>query len=308
MLRGVESRDNAGVYRLTDDLAIVQTVDFFTPVVDDPYSFGQIAVANSLSDIYTMGARPVTAMNLVCFPKDILDPSVLRDILRGGLDKMKQARVALVGGHSVDDPELKYGLSVTGVVDPKRLITNGGALVGDRLILTKALGTGIISTALKNGAASKPVVDRITESMATLNEKASALMTAADTHSCTDITGFGFLGHALQMAQNSGVGFVIRAGALPFFPEAVAFSEAGFLPGGLERNREYYSSCVRFASPVSEHLQRILSDPQTSGGLLISVGAASADRLLTEMKRAGIGQAAVIGDVVAEPRGKIIVS
>jgi selenide,water dikinase len=233
---------------------------------------------------------------------------VLREILRGGLEKMKQAGVALIGVHSVDDPELKYGLSVTGVVNPKRLITNGGAVVGDRLILTKPLGTGIISTALKNGAVPKPVIDRITESMATLNDRASALMLAVETHSCTDITGFGFLGHALQMAQNSGVGFAINAGAVPFFPEAVAFSEAGFLPGGLQRNRDYYSSCVKFGSVISEHVQRILSDPQTSGGLLISVGAASAAGLLLDLKGVGLEQAAIIGDVVAEPRGKVVLS
>jgi selenide,water dikinase len=306
VLRGVDSRDNAGVYRLTDELAIVQTVDFFTPVVDDPYTFGQIAVANSLSDIYTMGARPLTAMNLVCFPRDTLEPSVLKEILRGGLDKMTEAKVALVGGHSVDDPELKYGLSVTGVVDPQRLITNGGARIGDRLILTKPLGTGIISTALKNGAASKLVIDRVAASMATLNDKSSAAMRDADAHSCTDITGFGFLGHALQMAQNSGVGFVIAGGAVPFFPEAIDFSVAGFLPGGLQRNRDYYSTCVTFASGISEHLRRVLFDPQTSGGLLISVGAASAAALLGVLRGAGLGAVAV-GDVVGEPSGKIVV-
>jgi selenide,water dikinase len=308
VLRGVESRDNAGVYRLTDDLAIVQTVDFFTPVVDDPYSFGQIAVANSLSDVYTMGARPLTAMNLVCFPKDTLDASVLREILRGGLDKMSEAKVALVGGHSVDDPELKYGLSVTGVVDPKRLITNGGARSGDKLILTKPLGTGIISTALKNGAATKAVIQRISESMANLNDRASALMLEAGAHSCTDITGFGFIGHALQMAQNSGVGFAIFASALPIFEEAVALSGAGFLPGGLQRNLEYYSNCVTFGQHVEEHTRRILFDPQTSGGLLISVGAEHAAELLSDLRRGGVPQAVVVGEVVEAPRGKMVVS
>ena len=249
----------------------------------------------------------MTAMNLVCFPRDTLDPSVLREILRGGLDKMAEAKVALVGGHSVDDPELKYGLSVTGVVDPRRLITNGAAKVGDRLILTKPLGTGIISTALKNGAAPKPAVDRITESMAALNDMASALMREVDTHSCTDITGFGFLGHALQMAQNSAVGFAISGAAVPFFPEAVAFSAAGFVPGGLQRNRDYYSSCVTFGPHVPEHLRQVLFDPQTSGGLLISVGAASAAGLLDDLKRAGLEHAAIVGDVVEQPRGKMIV-
>lgn len=308
MIRGVESQDNAGVYRLTDDLAIVQTVDFFTPVVDDPFAFGQIAVANSLSDVYAMGARPATAMNVVSFPTGTLDVSVLREILRGGLDKMAEAKVVLVGGHTVDDPELKYGLSVTGLVDPGRLITNGGAKVGDRLILTKALGTGIISTALKAGQVSGEPVESITLSMSGLNARASTLMVEAGAHACTDITGFGFLGHALQMARNSRVGFNIKADSLPLFPMTLELCRAGFKAGGLGRNRDYYSKDVVIAGDVSDEQRDILFDPQTSGGLLISLPSGEADGLLSRLIGAGIEAAAVVGDVVAGPAGKILVS
>ncbi len=308
MIRGVESRDNAGIYRLSNGLAIVQTVDFFTPVVDDPMAFGQIAVANSLSDIYTMGAKPITAMNIVCFPKDKLDSSVLRAILEGGLSKMAEAGVALLGGHSVDDPELKYGLAVTGVVDPSRIITNGNARVGDKLVLTKALGTGIISTALKNGSAPKSAVERITRSMALLNDKASLLMLESHASSCTDITGFGFVGHALQMAQNSGVGFNIVASALPYFPEARVLGDAGFAPGGLGANRDFYSAHVKMAAGVAAFIQRILYDPQTSGGLLISVGSQEAGRLVEALKKTGLDSASIVGDVVIDHPGEIAVN
>jgi selenide,water dikinase len=307
VIRGVESQDNAGVYRLTGEIALVQTVDYFTPVVDDPFAFGQIAAANSLSDIYAMGAKPLTAMNLVSFPRDALDLSVLREILRGGLDKMNEARVVLVGGHTVDDPELKYGLSVTGTVHPNRLVTNGGARIGDKLILTKPLGTGIISTALKNGGASKEAVDGITRSMAALNYTASALMVETGVDACTDITGFGLLGHALQMAKNSGVGFLISASSVPLFPMAEELSGRGFQAGGLGRNRDYYGGSVQFGPNVPQPLRDILFDPQTSGGLLMSLAPTKARRLVSAMKRSGIEEAAIVGEVMAEPRGKILV-
>ena len=299
--------DNAGVYKLTDDLAIVQTVDFFTPVVDDPYTFGQIAAANALSDIYTMGARPLTAMNLVCFPTKSLPISVLKDILRGGLDKMDEARVALVGGHSIDDTELKYGLSVTGIVHPKRFITNSGARAGDKLILTKPLGTGIITTALKAKAVTKKTIARVSQSMARLNGQAAELMLAIGVHGCTDITGFGFLGHTVQLAQNSRVGLKIDIASVPVFPEAGNLARRGFCPGGLHRNRDFYSSSVEIASEVPEYMQDILFDPQTSGGLLISLAPSKAMRLLEKFHQAGIKDAAIIGDVVSQPRGKVIV-
>ncbi|MBN1366386.1 MAG: selenide, water dikinase SelD, partial [Dehalococcoidales bacterium] len=206
VIRGMESLDNAGVYKLRDDLAIIQTVDFFTPIVDDPYMFGQIAAANSLSDVYTMGGTPITALNLVGFPSKTMDIKILNEILHGGIDKMEEAGVVLVGGHSIDDPELKYGLSVTGTVHPKKLITNGGAKPGDVLILTKPLGTGIISTAIKAGVVKKALTDKVSKSMAKLNKTASELMQKIGVHASTDITGFGFLGHSIQLAKNSKVG------------------------------------------------------------------------------------------------------
>jgi selenide,water dikinase len=300
--------DNAGVYKLSGDLAIVQTVDFFTPVVDDPYTFGQIAAANALSDIYTMGARPLTAMNLVCFPTNSLPISVLKDILRGGLDKMNEAKVALVGGHSIDDTELKYGLSVTGVVHPKRLITNSGAKPGDKLILTKPLGTGIIATALKAKAVSKKTITRVSQSMARLNNQAAELMLAIGIHACTDITGFGFLGHGVQMAQNSRVGLKVNVTAVPLFPEASKLAQGGFCPGGLHRNRDFYSPSVKISRAIPEYIQDILFDPQTSGGLLISLAPSKAAKLLEKLHRAGIQDAAIIGEVVSQPKGKVIVN
>lgn len=299
--------DNAGVYKLTDDLAIVQTVDFFTPVVDDPYSFGQIAVVNALSDIYTMGAKPLTAMNIVCFPTETMDISVLQAILQGGASKMVEAKVVLLGGHSIDDNELKYGLSVTGVVNPKKLLTNGGARAGDKLILTKPLGTGIISTALKQGLTNKTTVDKITKSMLTLNKTAAQLMQEAGVHACTDITGFGFIGHAAGLAENSKVGLEINLAALPVFPEAIEFAKKGIGPGGLQRNREFYSPHLKASGKVPGYMQDILFDPQTSGGLLISLAPSKADRLLTRLKEAGVTEAAVIGEAVKERPGVITV-
>ena len=308
MIRGVESMDNAGVYRLRDDLAIIQTVDFFTPVVDDPYTFGAIAAANALSDVYTMGGKPLTAMNLVCFPSNSMDISVLGDILRGGLDKMTEANVVLVGGHSIDDTELKYGLSVTGVIHPDKLITNGGACSGDKLILTKPLGTGIISTALKAGVVSKKTTANITRSMLALNARSSELMQEVGVHACTDITGFGFIGHVVQMAQNSKVGIKVDIDSIPIFPETVELAKRGFLPGGLKRNWEFYSACVKIGNDVPEHVQEILFDPQTSGGLLISLAGVKAKRLLLSLKKAGIEEAAIVGEVVSKPKGIVIVS
>ena len=301
------SLDDAGVYKLTDDLAIIQTLDFFTPIVDDPYTFGQIAAANALSDVYTMGGKPLTAMNIVCFPIKSLDISVLKAILRGGLDKMAEAGVVLVGGHSIDDTELKYGLSVTGTVHPKRLVTNSGARAGDKLILTKPLGTGIINTALKAGVVDEKTITKVTRCMATLNNKASELMQAVRVHACTDITGFGLIGHTVQLAQNSQVGINIYSALIPFFPEAVEFAEQGLCPAGLYRNREFYSGCMKMASEVPERLQDILVDPQTSGGLLISLGPRKAELLLNRLRQAGVEDAVIIGEVVSEPKGVVTV-
>lgn len=307
VIRGLASPDDAGVYRLTDELAIIQTIDYFTPIVDDPYNFGQIAVANALSDVYAMGGKPLTAMNVVCFPTKTLDISILKDILRGGADKMVEAEVALIGGHSVDDAELKYGLSVTGTIHPRRLITNSGAKAGDKLILTKPLGTGIISTALKAGVVAEGTVAKVTQYMATLNKKASELMQELGVNACTDITGFGLIGHACQLAQNSQVGIKIYSASLPFFPEVSQFAERGLCPGGLSRNKEFYSSAVEISSQVPAHMQDIMFDPQTSGGLLITLELSKAGRLLDRLRQAGVEDATIIGEVVARPRGMVIV-
>ena len=302
VVRGLASPDDAGVYKLTDDLAIIQTIDYFTPIVDDPYDFGQIAAANALSDVYAMGGKPLTAMNVVCFPIESLDISVLKDILRGGVDKILEAGAVLVGGHTLDDKELKYGLSVTGTVHPKRLVTNSGAKAGDKLILTKPLGTGIISTALKAGMVDEDTVAKLTKCMATLNNKASELMQEVGVHACTDITGFGLLGHVCQLAQNSQVGIKIHLASVPFFPEAGEFAKQGSCPGGLYRNREFYSAMVKIATEIPSHMQDILFDPQTSGGLLICLAPRKAELLLDRLRQAGVEDAAVIGEVVSEPR------
>ncbi len=303
----MESLDDAGVYKLSDDLAIIQTIDFFTPIVDNPYDFGQIAVANALSDVYAMGGKPLTAMNIVCFPTKKLDISVLKDILKGGIDKMMEAGVTLVGGHSIDDAELKYGLSVTGIVHPKSMVTNSGAKVGDRIILTKPLGTGIISTALKAGKASKELVARVTKYMATLNKRASELMQEVGVHACTDITGFGFIGHVCQLAQNSQVGMKVNASSIPIFTEAEGFVKQSLFPGGLNRNKEFYGKLVEFSKQVPDYIQDILFDPQTSGGLLISLPSEEADLLVGRLKKAGILEATIVGEIISKPQGKIIV-
>jgi len=303
----MESLDDAGVYKLTDDLAIIQTVDFFTPIVDDPYMFGQIAAANALSDVYAMGGKPLTAMNIVCFPTDSLNISILNDILRGGIDKMGEAKVTLVGGHTIDDTELKYGLSVTGTVHPKQLVTNSGAKVGDKLVLTKPLGTGIINTAVKAGVVDEKTAAKVRKCMATLNDKASELMQEVGVHACTDITGFGFLGHIAQLAQNSRVGINIDIASIPFFPEAGKFAKQGLCPAGLHRNREYYSPSVNIASEVPLHMQDILFDPQTSGGLLISLEPRTTELLLDKLRQAGLKDVVIVGEVVSKPTMKVIV-
>lgn len=305
MLRGMDTLDDAGVYRLADDLALIQTIDFFTPIVDDPYMFGQIAVANALSDVYAMGGQPLTAMNVVCFPIKTMHISVLKEILRGGLDKIREAGVVLVGGHTVEDAELKYGLSVTGTVHPEKLLTNSGARVGDKLVLTKPLGTGIIATALKADAVNEETLFKVTSSMAALNDRAAELMREMGAHAVTDITGFGLLGHASQLAVNSRVGLKITS--VPVFPEAVGLAGMGFCPAGLYRNREFYSSAVKIDVTVPRERQDVLFDPQTSGGLLISLLPDAAGRLVEGLHQSGVPEAAVVGEVVSRPRGKVLV-
>jgi len=305
LIAGIERAEDASVYKLTDNLAIIQTLDFFTPIVDDPYDFGQIAAANALSDVYAMGGKPLTAMNIVCFPGQSMDFSILQEVLRGGLDKMREAGVLLVGGHSVEDPELKYGLSVTGIIHPEKVILNSGSRPGDRLILTKPLGTGIISTAIKGEMAGGEAIVKISRSMATLNKKASELMQETGVNASTDVTGFGLLGHAAEMVECTDIGMVISAAAVPFFPEAKELAEMGMLPAGLHRNREFRQDMVTIEQDVPRYLADILFDAQTSGGLLIAVPADRAEALLDRMHREGVAEAAVIGEVVAEPKGKI---
>lgn len=307
LLIGLERGDDAGVYKLNDDLAIIQTIDFITPIVDDPYTFGQIAAANALSDVYAMGGKPLTAMNVVCFPIQSQDISVLGEILRGGWDKLREAGVALVGGHSIEDPELKYGLSVTGVIHPSEIIANSGSEVGDKLILTKPLGTGIVSTAIKGGVAGEEAVARIAVSMTTLNKRASELMQEAGVHACTDITGYGLLGHACGMIEDGPVGMEIHVTAIPCFPEAKGLARMGLVPGGTQRNREFRLNMIEQAYEIGDDMWNILFDPQTSGGLLISVPAREAEALLQNLHRNGIKDAAIIGEVVGEPKGRIII-
>jgi len=303
----MERAEDAGVYKLTDDLAVIQTIDFFTPIVDDPYSFGQIAAANALSDVYAMGGKPLTAMNVVCFPIKTMDISILKEILAGGMDKLHEAEVVLVGGHTIEDEELKYGLSVTGTIHPAKVVFNTGAKAGDRLILTKPLGTGIISTALKSQKADEGTVTKATKSMVTLNRKASELMQEAGVHACTDVTGFGFLGHTAEMIEGTDVGLVIHSTAVPLFPKTKELAEMGMIPEGLHRNREFRLNMIEMAKEVPDYLADILFDPQTSGGLLISVAEEKAKGLLERMHQAGIEEAAIIGEATAEPKGKIIV-
>jgi selenide,water dikinase len=309
LIVGMEHAEDAGVYRLHADLAIIQTVDFFTPIVDDPFVFGQIAVTNALSDVYAMGGRPITAMNIVCFPIRKMAIGILREILRGGLEKMREAGVLLIGGHSVEDDELKYGLSVTGVIHPDRVLFNKGARPGDRLILTKPLGTGIVSTALKAGLADAALIARSVACMTTLNNTAAELMAKMDAiHACTDVTGFGFLGHALEMAEGSDVGMRIDAASVPFFPEIRPFVEEGIIPGGLIRNRKFREGQVEISPGCPDWRVDILFDPQTAGGLLIALPAGDAKHLLHEMHASGIAEAAIVGEVTASPKGKIIIA
>jgi selenide,water dikinase len=294
------------VYKLRDDLAIIQTVDFFTPIVDDPYTFGQAAAANSLSDVYAMGGKALTAMNIICFPVKTMDISILHDVLRGGLDKMIEAGVTLVGGHSVEDNEFKYGLAVTGLIHPDKVLLNRGAKAGDRLILTKALGTGIVSTAVKVGSADEALVERSVRSMTTLNRKAAELMVETPgVHACTDVTGFGLLGHACEMIEGSGVGLRVYASAIPVFKGIRELVEGEIIPGGLLRNRDFRAPMVDMDRDVPTWIAYVLYDPQTSGGLLIAEDAAEADGLVKRMREAGVEDAAVVGEFVDEPKGRI---
>jgi selenide,water dikinase len=311
VLVGFDKADDAGVYKISPDLALVQTVDFFTPIVDDPYTFGQIAATNSLSDVYAMGGRPLNALTLVCFP-DKGDLDILEQILAGGLSKMIEAGCTIVGGHSIRDDELKFGYAVTGTIHPDRVLANSGARPGDQLIFTKALGTGVISTAIKKGKAEQSWIAAATVSMTTLNKAASEVITglATDhwplaTHSLTDITGFGLIGHAREMALASDVSLRLRASAVPLLPGALECVRAGFIPGGLNNNRDFAECCAEFDPAVPQEVRTLLFDPQTAGGLLISVAADRAHGLLTALRAKKI-PATLIGEVL--PRAKPLIS
>ncbi len=297
LLVGIATGDDAGVYRLSDDLAIVNTVDFFTPVVDDPYTYGQIAAANALSDVYAMGGTPRTALNIVCWPQTGLPREMLAEILRGGTDKAAEAGVVVVGGHSVADEEVKYGMAITGVIDPRRIIRNVGARAGDVLLLTKPLGTGVLMTAFKRDQLPVDQYDIAVRTMAELNAASASAMLKYDVHAATDITGFGLCGHASQMAEGSGVTLTIEESDLPILPGAIDLCRAGMIPGGGNRNRDYYAPRVHIADEIGEEMAYLVFDPQTSGGLLISLSEDDATKLLGDLQQLGNRDAAIIGRV-----------
>jgi selenide, water dikinase len=305
VLVGLGTADDAGVYRISDDLALIQTVDFFTPIVDDPYDFGRIAAANALSDVYAMGGVPKTAMNLVAFPLGSMDMKVLKDILAGGISILREAGTVLLGGHSVEDDELKYGLSVTGFVHPDRILANQGLRPGDRLILTKPLGTGVMNTAVKAGLASIEQIKEITGLMAALNRDAADVMTRFAVSACTDITGFGLLGHLAEMVAGTRVGVVLYSDRVPLIPGALEFAGMGLVPGGAFRNRKFREAMVSMDSRITPALRDLLFDPQTSGGLLMGCPEHQAETLLAALHGKGIARAAVIGEVLDRHPGII---
>jgi len=304
VLVGFDKADDAGVYRLDDRTALVQTVDFFTPIVDDPYTFGQIAAVNALSDVYAMGGRPLSSLALVCFPEK-QDLAILEQILAGGLSKMMEATCVVIGGHSIRDPEIKFGYAVTGLIDPQKVRTNAAAQVGDRLVLTKPLGTGVTSTAIKRGNATPAWVEAATQSMTTLNRRAAEIAAGFDVHGMTDVTGFGLIGHAREMALASNVTLRLEARQVPLLKGALDCIRGGNVPGGLQANRDFAECTVGYLGNVDAELKTVLFDPQTAGGLLISVAPADAEKM-TDAMRADAIPAAIIGEVV--PSRKPLIS
>jgi selenide,water dikinase len=305
VLVGFDHADDAGVYLIAPDQALVQTVDFFTPIVDDPYTFGQIAATNALSDVYAMGGKPLTSLALVCFPEKA-ELEILERILAGGLSKMIEAGCTVIGGHSIRDEETKFGYSVTGVVHPKKILANAGAKPGDALIFTKALGTGVISTAIKKGKAQAAWIDAAVRSMTTLNKRAAEVITGGDfgVSAMTDVTGFGLIGHAREMLLASNVSISISAGAIPFLDGALECVRAGYIPGGLKNNRDFAECLVEYDEAVPEEVRALLFDPQTAGGLLISTS--DGRNLARALNDAGVN-AVEIGQVLpnANPRIRI---
>jgi selenide, water dikinase len=300
VLVGFDTADDAGVYQITPELALVQTVDFFTPIVDDPYTFGQIAATNSLSDVYAMGGKPLSALTLVCFPENG-DVTVLEQMLAGGLSKMVEAGCTVIGGHSIRDEEIKLGYSVTGTVHPGRVLTNSGAKPGDRLIFTKAIGTGVISTAIKRGHADAAWIRGAVHAMTTLNKVAAEVVISGGftVHAMTDVTGFGLIGHVREVARGSGVSVRLFASKVPVLDGALECVRHGYIPGGLKANRAFAQGCVEYAEDVREDVRTLLYDPQTAGGLLISVAEVDAKRLVVELKEAGVGGVEV-GQVITK--------
>jgi selenide,water dikinase len=308
VLVGFDHADDAGVYQIAPDQALVQTVDFFTPIVDDPYTFGQIAATNALSDVYAMGGKPLTSLALVCFP-DKADLEILERILSGGLSKMVEAGCTVIGGHSIRDEETKFGYSVTGLVNPEKVLKNEGALPGDVLVFTKALGTGVISTAIKKGKAEPAWIDAAVESMTTLNKRAAEVIDQGKylVHAMTDVTGFGLIGHARELALASKVSVRLNSANIPLLPGARECVRAGFIPGGLNNNRDFAECMVGYEGMISEEVKALLFDPQTAGGLLISVAAEHSGELVSALKLGGV-PAVRIGEVVAQTKPMITVT
>ena len=300
VLRGFDGAEDAGVYLLSDDLALVQTLDFFTPIVDDPRTFGQIAAANALSDVYAMGGRPVTAMNIVGFPSDKLDMGILGEILAGGMDVLREAGVALVGGHSVKDSEPKYGLSVTGLVDPAKMLTNDGLQIGDCLVLTKPIGTGIIGKAVKDDLAAPEMEEAQIAVMRALNKGAGEAAVAHGLRACTDITGFGLLGHLVEMARASRCRVLVQSSSVPLLPGVLQAAAAGLVPGGSKANLKHFGQWTTLDPVLDPNLVAALFDAQTSGGLLLGVPADRLEAVIGSLAQARVPVTAVIGDVVGE--------
>jgi selenide,water dikinase len=306
LLVGIETADDAGVYLLREDLAIVQTVDFFTPIVDDPYLYGRISALNSINDVWAMGATPVTALAVTCFPKKGVDFAILGEIMRGGLDTLTEHSVALLGGHSVDDPQIMFGYAVTGTIHPQKIITNRNARIGDAIILTKPIGTGVISTGIKFGKADDSTVQASLDTMLLAGRTAAELMQEFGAHAATDVTGFSLLGHAWEMARASKVTIEIEAASVPTIPGALALAAAGLVTSGDKTNRAYVGEDISLSGSVSTELGRLLFDPQTAGGLLVSIDESRADPLLARLRET-YPQAARVGRVVALGAHSIVV-
>ena len=306
LLVGLELSDDAAVYQLNDTQAIIQTLDFFTPIVDDPYMFGQIAAANALSDIYAMGGQPLIALNIVGFPKS-LDPSILTEILKGGADKVKEANALLVGGHSVEDNEPKYGLSVTGLVHPKCVWTNSNANIGDVLVLTKPIGSGILNTALKADLLDEDDIQKLMNVMATLNKAAAETLIDFKRSAVTDVTGFGLIGHVLEMAQNSQVSIQLNHQWIPVMDKALENAEMGIIPGGTYKNKNFYSKSVKILTGVKEVYEDILYDPQTSGGLIIAMPEKDAHEYIKKLKTMYQWPVSIVGEIIGKQENDIIV-